>query len=135
MLLGFALLGADPPAPNRSTEGGAIEGLELEARRQALETLEKDLEAKLEALEELRKQAEASLEVQQKARTDDVEKLVKFYQAMKPQNAARLLEELPLDLAVEVLSAMKVREAGKVLNSIKRERAVQISRLMAGKKR
>jgi flagellar motility protein MotE (MotC chaperone) len=140
MVSGALLLGADEPAsvgsvPSPSTGAAALDALELEGQRQALEMLQRDVESKLEALEELRKQAEASLKVQKKAHTEDLEKLVKFYQAMKPQNAARLLEELPLNLAAEVLSAMKVREAGKIMNSIKTQRAVQISRRMAGNRR
>ncbi len=145
LLLGLvlALLGADeaprhapagpPAAPAAApSDDSALEVLDLEARRQALEILERDLERKVEALRKLREEAEAQREVQEHERGRDLGKLVKFYQAMKPQNAARLLEELPLDLAAEVLSTMKAREAGKVLNAMKPGRAVQLSRRMAG---
>ena len=141
LLLGLvlALLGAGeaprhaPPGPPAApSNDSALEVLELEARRQALEIVERDLERKVEALRKLREEAEAQREVQEHERGRDLGKLVKFYQAMKPKNAARLLEELPLDLAAEVLSTMKAREAGKVLNAMKPGRAVQLSRRMAG---
>ena len=134
LLLGLALLGADKAptqTPAASADDAALENLELEARRQALETLERDLERKVEALQKLRKETEAEMKVQEREHSQDLGKLVKFYSAMKPKSAARLLEELPLDLAAEVLGTMKAREAGKILNSMKPSRAVSMSRRMA----
>ena len=135
LLLGLALLGADEARTDSvpaSADDAALENLELEARRQALEALERDLERKVDALQKLRKETEAEMQVQEREHSQDLGKLVKFYSAMKPQNAARLLEELPLELAAEVLGAMKAREAGKILNTMKPSRAVSLSRRMAG---
>jgi flagellar motility protein MotE (MotC chaperone) len=132
LIVGLALLGAEAAQPAASPDDAALENLELEARRLALETLERDLERKVEALQKLREETQAELQVQEREHDQDLEKLVKFYQAMKPQKAALLLEELPLDLAAEVLGTMKPREAGKILNSMKPSRAVQLSRRMAG---
>jgi flagellar motility protein MotE (MotC chaperone) len=125
----------DPTEASGSASDAALQALDLEARRQALAMLERDLEAKLLSLEELRKETEASLKAQREEQTEDLQTLVKLYEAMKPKSAARLLEELPVDLAAEVLSTMKARGAGKILNAVKPARAVQISRHMAGKKR
>jgi flagellar motility protein MotE (MotC chaperone) len=127
--------GADPSGAAESASDAALKALDLEARRQALEILERDITAKLKSLEELRNETEASLKAQKKQQTEDLQTLVKLYEAMKPQSAARLLEELPVDLAAEVLSTMKARGAGKILNVVKPARAVQISRKMAGTKR
>lgn len=127
--------GADLTEATESASDAALQALDLAARRQALEILERDLEAKLDSLEELRKETEASLKAQREEQTEDLQTLVKLYEAMKPQNAARLLEELPVDLATKVLSTMKARGAGKILNVVKPARAVQISRRMAGTKR
>lgn len=106
--------------------------LDLEAREQALRLLEQDLEAKLERLKELRQLAAQTIEPAEERRQADILKLVAFYGAMKPQNAATLLEKLPRPLAADVLSAMKARGAGKILNVMRPDRAVQISKLMAG---
>jgi len=122
------------PAPESSTDASAARrGLELAAREAALRTLEADLQAKLEELRQLRALAQETLEPKRQREVEDVLKLVKFYQSMKPQNAANLLEALPLPLATSVLRAMKAREAAKILNVMEADRAVQISRLMAGK--
>ena len=125
----------EPAAPSGQPEGAADEkrSLELEAKEAALRTLQADIEAKLVELRELQVAAQETLEPKRKREVEDIQKLVKFYQAMKPVSSAKLLEELPLPLATSVLRAMKPREASKILNVMAAERAVQISRLMAGK--
>jgi len=125
----------EPAAPSGQPSGDVAEkrALELEAKEAALRTLQADIAAKLEELRKLQIAAQETLEPKRKREVEDVQKLVKFYQAMKPVSAAKLLEELPLPLATSVLRAMKAREASKILNVMAAERAVQISRLMAGK--
>ncbi len=127
------LLAADTPkvAPERL----AKQLLELEVRETALRELEQDLNQKIQTLEELRQQTLAVILPGEKERQGQLDTLVKFYQAMKPQSAARLLEKLPTPLAADVLSSMKSRGAGKILNVMNADKAVQISKLMAGQKK
>ena len=126
------LLAADTPklAPERL----AKQLLELEVRETALRELEQDLNQKIQTLEELRQQTLAIILPGEKERQGQLDTLIKFYQAMKPQSAARLLEKLPTPLAADVLSSMKSRGAGKILNVMNADKAVQISKLMAGQK-
>ncbi len=127
------LLAADTPkvAPERL----AKQLLELEVRETALRELEQDLNQKIQTLEELRQQTLAIILPGEKERQGQLDTLIKFYQAMKPQSAARLLEKLPAPLAADVLSSMKSRGAGKILNVMNADKAVQISKLMAGQKK
>jgi flagellar motility protein MotE (MotC chaperone) len=127
------LLAADTPkvAPERL----AKQLLELEVRETALRELEQDLNQKIQTLEELRQQTLAVILPGEKERQGQLDTLIKFYQAMKPQSAARLLEKLPTPLAADVLSSMKSRGAGKILNVMNADKAVQISKLMAGQKK
>jgi len=130
------LLAADPserPHENRA-EQTAKKLLELEVRETALRELEEDLNLKIQKLEALRKRAAEVIEPKEQARQEQLQTLIGFYQAMKPQSAARLLEKLPSQLAADVLSSMKSRGAGKILNVMNPERAVRISKLMAGHK-
>ncbi len=131
------LLAADTPkvAPENEPERLAKQMLELEVRATALRELEQDLDQKIQTLEELRQQAVAVIEPGEKERQAKLGTLIKFYQAMKPQSAARLLEKLPTPLAADVLSAMKSRGAGKILNVMNADKAVRISKLMAGQKK
>ena len=140
VLLAFALalaLSIWVPAPHAAEESPTDEEiskrmLDLEAREQALRLLERDLDAKLEQLKQLRQLVAQTIEPAEARRQADIKKLVSFYGAMKPQSAATLLEKLPRPLSADVLSAMKARDAGKILNVMRSDRAVQISKLMAG---
>lgn len=131
------LLAADTPkvAPENEPERLAKQLLELEVRETALRELEQDLNQKIQTLEELRQQTLAIILPGEKERQGQLDTLIKFYQAMKPQSAARLLEKLPTPLAADVLSSMKSRGAGKILNVMNADKAVQISKLMAGQKK
>lgn len=108
--------------------------LEVETREAALRVLEEELVEKINELSQLRKQAVASIEPAEKRKKADIDTLIAFYQSMKPKAAAQLLEKLPLQLAADVLGAMKSRGAGKILNVMEPERAVLISKRMAGRK-
>lgn len=113
----------------------AREALELAARESVLRVLEADIGQTLEELEGLHEQVVRVVAPGNAARQERLEILISFYQAMKPKQAARLLEQLPLQLAVEVLGAMQSRGAGKIFDVMKPERAVRISKLMAEKRR
>lgn len=128
------LLAADTPkeAPENEPERLAKQLLELEVRATALRELEQDLDQKIQTLEELRLQTLAVIEPGEKERQGKLDTLIKFYQAMKPQSAAHLLERLPTPLAADVLSSMKSRGAGKILNVMNADKAVRISKRMAG---
>ncbi len=110
----------------------AREALEIEARLAALRTLESDIAAKLDALERLRTEAAVVLEEQETERQTNLATLIQFYQAMKPKQAAALLEKLPITLAADVVGQMKSRQAGKILDVMQAKRAVLISRRVAG---
>ncbi len=131
------LLAADTPkvAPGNEPERLAKQLLELEVKATALRELEQDLNQKIQTLEELRQQALAVIEPGEKERQGKLDTLIKFYQAMKPQSAARLLEKLPTPLAADVLSSMKSRGAGKILNVMNADKAVRLSKRMAGQRK
>jgi len=120
------------PEPRLDAAQLAERALEIEAREAALRELEAVLEARIEELQNLSREALAVLEPERKQREDEVKKLVSFYQGMKPKSAADLVEKLPLDLATLVMSRMKTREASKILNVMGKERAVEISKRIAG---
>jgi flagellar motility protein MotE (MotC chaperone) len=117
---------ASAPAPKPSA------ALEAEVREEALRLLESDADAKLAELARLRAELEAQVAPGEQKAARELDTLIQFYQAMKPKNAAALLEKLPAELAADVLGKMKSRQAGKILDAMQPARAVQISRRMAG---
>ncbi len=132
--LSFAQTAGAPEGEMVAAIAPGREALEIEARQAALRMLEADLARKLGELLAAREKLDKALTAEESPEAD-LSTLIGFYQAMKPKNSARLLEKLPAGLASDVLSAMSPRSAGKILNVMKPDRAVKISKLMAGNPR
>ncbi|MCL1946024.1 MAG: hypothetical protein FWF51_02570 [Chitinivibrionia bacterium] len=61
--------------------------------------------------------------------------LAKTYQAMKPAEAAQIMETLPDNLCVDILKSMTDdRQKGRILSSMDTEKAAKLSKLMSAKK-
>jgi flagellar motility protein MotE (MotC chaperone) len=79
--------------------------LELERNRQELEALKEDMD-------NLLKQAKTPPD-------SSIVRLVKLYEAMKPEKAALIMESLSDAMIVEMLPRMKRRQAARILSAIK----------------
>lgn len=101
---------------------------ELEAQKIALEK-------RIEELNNLRRDISSVLENKVKVDDAKVETLVQVYTNMKPVQAARVIETLDEDLAVEILNRMKKKSAADIMNMLKPEKAQIFSEKLAGFKR
>jgi flagellar motility protein MotE (MotC chaperone) len=121
----------------------------LEDRRKALDSKEQELVKLEEELQKQRVELDERVQELEKLRTkiadrltervgvdqQRVDKLVEIYSNMKPQNAAKLFEEIDEDLAVEVLGKMKKKNMADILNLLKSDKAQRLSERFAGYKR
>ncbi len=121
----------------------------LDARRKALdqreaelkkldEELQKqkgELDKRLVEIEQVRKTIANQLEEKVKVDQERVDQLVSFYSTMKPQQAAKVIETLNEDLAIEVLLKMKKKNAADVMNLMASEKAQRLSEKFAGYRR
>ena len=112
---------------------------ELDQREAELKKLEEELqqqkvmlEEKMKALEDMRTKIAIQLDDRVKADETQVEKLVAMYSNMKPQRAAKILETVNEDLAVEVLRNMKRDKAADILNMLDAAKAQKLSEKFAG---
>jgi flagellar motility protein MotE (MotC chaperone) len=115
---------------------------QLDAKEADLKKLEEELhnqkvelEKRLGQLEQLRTQIGNQLQERVNTDAEQVDKLVSFYSSMKPQTAAKVIEKLNEDLAVEVLKKMKKKEAAEIMNMIESEKAQRLSEKFAGYKK
>lgn len=108
---------------------------ELKKLEEELHNQKVELESRLASLEQLRTQIGNQL--QERVETDEerVNKLVSFYSSMKPVTAAKIIENLNEDLAVEVLKKMKKKEAAEIMNMIASDKARKLSEKFAGYKK
>ncbi len=108
---------------------------ELKKLEEELHNQKIELEKRLAGLEQLRTQIGNQLQERVNTDAEQVDKLVAFYSSMKPQTAAKVIEKLNEDLAVEVLRKMKKKEAAEIMNMIESEKAQRLSEKFAGYKK
>lgn len=114
---------------------------ELDLKEQELTKLEEELqrqrvelEERLKDLDVLRTKIAEKLSERVGVDQERVSKLVEIYSNMKPQNAAKVFEEIDEDLAVEVLGKMKKKNMADILNLLKPDKAQRLSEKFAGYK-
>jgi flagellar motility protein MotE (MotC chaperone) len=105
---------------------------ELEARiqqqREALATEEQRLVELKAAIAELGKRHEAAARERDAKDAEKVQRLARLYEAMKPKEAAIVLEKMDRGLALEILAAMKDGKASKILGAIQPGTAADLTK-------
>lgn len=112
---------------------------ELDAREEELNRVEAEiakqkteLEKQMSELESIRKNISSVLEDRVVADDKKVDTLVQMYSNMKASQAAKIMETLDEDLAVEILGRMKKKNAAEIMNLVKSEKAQILSEKYAG---
>ena len=115
---------------------------ELDAREEELNRVEQELaaqkaelEKRMKELEEMRAKISSVLDDRVKADDQKIDTLVQMYSNMKPQQAAKIFEEMDEDLAVDIIGRMKKKNAAEIMNLIKPEKAKTFAEKFAGYKR
>jgi flagellar motility protein MotE (MotC chaperone) len=115
---------------------------ELDRREEELNKLDEDLQRqrvdvdkRLQELSGLREKIAQQLKDRVEQDQTRVDKLVQVYSSMKPQSAAKVVETINEDLAVEVLTKMKQKNAAEILNLLPADKSQRLSEKFAGYKR
>lgn len=115
---------------------------ELAAKEEELQRVEQELalqkveiEKRMKELEEMRAKISSILEERVKVDSEKVDTLVQMYTNMKPVQAAKVIETIDEDLAIEILGRMKKKNAADIMNMIKPEKAQSFTEKLAGFKR
>lgn len=107
---------------------------EIALKEQRLKTLEQNILNDLKKIEDAIAKSERQIGIQKNLIKENVEGLIKAYSAMKPQEAAKLLEVINENLAIQIISGMKSKVAGKVFSKLDVKVAKNISEKLAGRK-
>lgn len=99
----------------------------IKEKKEELIAIQDDINKKIAELTKLRDEIKSEKTRKKIAEEQQFKHLVKIYSAMKPQNAADLIEKLDIKLAIELLSKMKGEDVGKILSFVKIEKAAKIS--------
>jgi len=104
---------------------------ELGLREKVLEAAEKRVDQKLASLTELKTEIEVLLKTYEKKEDTEIRGLVKIYESMKPKEAARIFNELDMDILLQVIDRMSERKAAPVLASMTPTRAKDVTENLA----
>lgn len=107
----------------------------LDERAAELDLARATLLKQNEELTKLRQDVAQLLEQAKGGEAADVTRLVKIYEAMKPAEAATILQAADLELAVLVLAAMAERNAGPIMAAMAPDRANAVSRVLLERSR
>lgn len=95
-----------------------------------LSIIKADIEKEIEYNEKLKKEIEEAHKTMDENSRERLMKVSKIYEAMPAEDAAKRLEKLDEDTAVEILGVMKPRSAGGILAQMDNDKAAAISKKM-----
>ncbi|HEY8278959.1 MAG TPA: hypothetical protein VIH99_05005 [Bdellovibrionota bacterium] len=105
---------------------------QLDERGRDYEIQEKLLKEKLRKMEDLNKRMAERLDSFKKDHEQRIAKLVTVVEGMKPEMAARYVENLDANLAVEILARIKEQKASKILNLVDKKMGAKLTELYTG---
>ena len=105
---------------------------DLVAREDRIEMYEKDLGEKIAHLESLQKEMARDSKVASDADSEAASSLAKVYAAMKPSEAAPLLDRLDDQTVLRILAHMRAKQIGELLPLLDRDKAIVLTQALAG---
>ncbi|MFD2262359.1 MotE family protein [Lacibacterium aquatile] len=106
----------------------------LAQREQLLLAAEKRLEEKVAELEGVKAELLRLIGRRNEEEDARLRSLVRIYEAMKPKEAAQILEKLDMDVVVGVIERMKEAKVAPILAAMVPERAKTVTALLADRK-
>lgn len=122
---------------NLSARREKLEQMEREValREKMLEATEQRIDTKLTELKGLSEEVKGMLVVQNKEEETKITSLVKIYEAMKPKDAARIFDEMDMDVLLMVAGRMGERKVAPVLAAMSPEKAKDVTQELAAQQK
>jgi len=105
----------------------------LEDRMAALALADQQIDRKFEELSEAEDRLRRTLAIAETAAEDDIERLTRVYETMKPRQAAALFEKMDARFAAGFLSRMRPEAAAEIMAGLTPEAAHMFSVVLAGR--
>ena len=103
-------------------------------RENLLEATEQRIDEKIETLQALETRIEKFVERHDAAETEQMRRLVKVYESMKPKDAARIFEEIDMEGLLEVAGGMKENKIAAIMANMTPRRAQELTIELADRK-
>ncbi|MCC3305050.1 MotE family protein [Sneathiella sp. HT1-7] len=98
-------------------------GEELDMRDNLLKATESRIDEKISELKEMETTLKSLLQMHDEQEKAQMESLVKIYEKMKPKDAARIFNELEMDILIDVASSIKESKMAPILAAMNSKRA------------
>lgn len=108
---------------------------DIALREKVLEATEQRIDQKLAELNSMSEELKKMLVTYEEEENAKVSSLVKVYEAMKPKDAARIFDELDMDILLLVVDRMSERRVAPVLAAMSPQRARDLTLKLADQKR
>jgi flagellar motility protein MotE (MotC chaperone) len=99
----------------------------LEGREHILNATEAKIDQKVEELKVLQSKLEVLMKEYDQKENGKILRLVKIYETMKPQQAAKILNDLELSVLMKVVGSMKEIKVAPIIASMNPEKAIILS--------
>ncbi len=107
---------------------------QLRERTALLQAAETRIDQKIGELKALQRTIEALIVQHDEQEEAKLRSLVKIYESMKPKEAARIFEELDMEVLLEVVDRMKERKSAPVLAKMNPTRAKEVTLELAARR-
>ncbi|SDF93942.1 Flagellar motility protein MotE, a chaperone for MotC folding [Limimonas halophila] len=107
---------------------------EVKQREAELKAVEKRLEKKVQELKSLKKEINGLLVEYDKQQSKQVKRLVRIYESMDPEDAARIFENLGMDVLLKVVDRMSERNTAPILAEMAPKKAQALTRKLADRR-
>ncbi len=107
----------------------------ISMKENVLNATEKKINSKMEELKKLQDEVSSLLE-QYKAKEDEKNKrLVRIYENMKPQEAAKIFDQMDINILIDIMSGMKEDASAKIISKMETAKAKDLTIKLAQNKK
>jgi flagellar motility protein MotE (MotC chaperone) len=104
---------------------------DLDNREKFMQAAEKRMTQKLAEMSKMRSEIEVLLGKQQAVEEGRLKQLVSIYETMKPQDAARIFNELDFNVLINIVNRMSSRKSAPIIAQMDAARARELSTYIA----
>ena len=108
---------------------------ELQKREALIAATNTEISAKVKELTTLKTEIEKLLKKQTDEEQENVTRLVRIYEGMKPKDAARIFNALDMDVLVSVLGKMGEKKSGAIIAAMDAEKARNVTLMLSEQKK
>lgn len=108
---------------------------DISLREKVLQATEQRIDQKLAELNNMSKELKELLVTYDKEEDAKISSLVKVYEAMKPKDAARIFDEMDMDILLMVVDRMSERRVAPILAAMSPQKAKDLTQQLADEKR